>query len=631
MQYNESSDRSFGSCSIGSCSIGRLIPHSVHKVQEKNMKFKALRASLSIKLSLLLIVLSTTAWAMAYSVLSRMDRVLVMATFAVLMASVIFVVVRHVLRPLEVLSDLAERVSRGELDAVIKTSGIDAIGQIARAVNRLRVSLRSAMARIGELHASEALIVDLPYEEEVDHGSISDFASRRPWFFGISVVGGAGLLIMATLYAGMTEEPPVQIHLASANSTRGTTATRPGVATERMPGAPGMSGVPGMPSVRGVTDDSVTVGMSAAFSGASRELGMRMKLGLETAFAQVNESGGVHGRQLKLTALDDQYDGKLALGNVRDLIDQRHVFAVVGDVGTPTAAEAMPYVVKSKTIFFGAFTGAAILRTDPPDRYVFNYRASYAEETAAMINYLISVKKVSERSIVVFAQNDSYGDAGFDGVTKTLRKLGRSDAVLRVGYDRNTIEVDDAVGKVVEYHNGMTKAGGASVRHPVKAIIMVGTYRPCAKFIQQIRDQKIDATFLNVSFVGSDSLAEEIMERGPAYGTGVIVTQVVPHPESGASGVLQYRDALRKYHSDQRPDFVSLEGYVVGQLFAEGLRRAGHDLSTEALVAALEGMRDYDPAIGGVLSFGASSHQASHRVWGTVLDTSGAWKSMDME
>jgi serine/threonine protein kinase/ABC-type branched-subunit amino acid transport system substrate-binding protein len=387
------------------------------------------------------------------------------------------------------------------------------------------------------------------------------------------------------------------------------------------------------PAVRGVTDDTITLGMSAAFSGASRELGNRMKLGLETAFAAVNEGGGISGRTIKLLALDDGYEGKRALANVQELISDRNAFAIIGNVGTPTAKEALPYVLSRKTLFFGGFTGTSLLRRDPPDRYVFNYRASYEDETAKMVNYLIDVKKVPDRGIVVFAQNDSYGDAGFEGATKMLRKKGRADDVLRVGYDRNTLEVDDAVGKVLDYNAATVRIGNEYQRkHPVKAIIMVGTYKACAKFIQKIRDKKLDAILLNVSFVGSSSLAEELKELGGGnYGNGVIVTQVVPHFDSGATGIIRYREALKKYHPDQQPDFISLEGYVVGQLFAEGLRRVGHDLDTEKLVDALEHLQDYDAGTGSSLGFSPSQHQATHKVWGTMLDDQGTFKSIDME
>ncbi len=169
------------------------------------------------------------------------------------------------------------------------------------------------------------------------------------------------------------------------------------------------------------------------------------------------------------------------------------------------------------------------------------------------------------------------------------------------------------------------------LRHPVKAVIMVSTYKAAARFIQKIRDKGLSPTFLNVSFVGSNALLEELKELGTNYAPGVIVTQVVPHYESGGTGVLRYRDALARYHPDQQPDFVSLEGYVVGQVFAEGLRRAGRDLDTEKLVDALEGLRDYDMGLGTNITFGMSEHQGSHKVWGTVMDPQGHFQSIDME
>jgi ABC-type branched-subunit amino acid transport system substrate-binding protein len=324
-------------------------------------------------------------------------------------------------------------------------------------------------------------------------------------------------------------------------------------------------------------------------------------------------------------ALDDGYEGARALENVTELLEQRHVFGLIGNVGTPTALLTVPYAVSRSTLFFGAFTGANLLRKDPPDRYVFNYRASYEEETAKMIHYLLDVKHLSPRNIVVFAQHDAYGDAGYEGAAKMLRRSGRAEGdLLRVGYERNTIEVEGAVKALLEYHTSRQ-------RHPVKAVILVATYKAAVRFIQRLKEAKLDALFLNVSFVGSNALAEELKELGPGYGEGVIVTQVVPHPEAWATGVIRYREALKKFHPDQSPDFISLEGYAVAQLFAEGLRRAGRQLDTEALVDALESIKELDLGLGTILTFGLSDHQGSHKVWGTVLDDKGNLRALDME
>jgi serine/threonine protein kinase/ABC-type branched-subunit amino acid transport system substrate-binding protein len=389
---------------------------------------------------------------------------------------------------------------------------------------------------------------------------------------------------------------------------------------------------------RGVSDTEILMGMSAAFSGPSRELGTRMKLGIETAFDAINEGGGIAGRKLRLVALDDGYEGKRALDNVRELIEKRGVFGIIGNVGTPTALLAMPYVVSKKTLFFGAFTGANLLRRDPPDRYVFNYRASYEEETGKMVHYLVEAKQIAPRSIVVFAQHDAYGDAGYDGASKMMRKMGHGDVqLLRAGYERNTVDVDGAINQIIDYHHAASvthTTGGREVyhpKHPVKAIIMVATYKAAVRFIQKIRDAKIDPIFLNVSFVGSNALAEELKELGPHYAENVIVTQVVPNVDSDATGIIRYRETLTHLHPDQHPDFLSLEGYIVGQLFAEGVRRAGRTLDTEKLIDGLESIRDLDLGTGAIMSFGMSVHQSSHKVWGTQLDEQFNFKSIDLE
>src|SRR5262245_30159614 len=136
-------------------------------------------------------------------------------------------------------------------------------------------------------------------------------------------------------------------------------------------------------AVRGVTASEIRFGISAALSGPTKELGQNMQRGIVAAFNVANANGGVHGRQLRLIGADDGYEPARAAETMKQLYEKDQVFGVVGNVGTPTAVVALPYALERKMLFFGAFTGAGLLRNDPPDRYVFNYRASYAEETAA--------------------------------------------------------------------------------------------------------------------------------------------------------------------------------------------------------------------------------------------------------
>jgi branched-chain amino acid transport system substrate-binding protein len=373
-------------------------------------------------------------------------------------------------------------------------------------------------------------------------------------------------------------------------------------------------------SVRGVTDREIRFGMSAPFSGSAKELGHEMKLGIEAAFGLVNESGGINGRQLTLVAADDGYEPARTSEAMKELRDKDGVFGVIGNVGTPTAMVSLPYALEHKMLFFGAFTGANLLRRDPPDRYVFNYRASYAEETDAVVRYLMKVRRVRPEQIAVFAQQDAYGDAGFAGVTKAVRGLRLDDAtILRLNYRRNTVDVDDAVTQLRAH------------RLPIKAIVMVATYRAAAKFIEKTRDLYPSMIFTNVSFVGSTALADELMLLGPRYASGVIVTQVVPAVDSYATAILEYKSALSKFFPGETPDYVSLEGFVAARVLEEALKRAGPQLDTEKVVDELESLRNLDLGLGTPVNFGRTEHQAVHKVWGTELDSSGHYQAIDLQ
>jgi ABC-type branched-subunit amino acid transport system substrate-binding protein len=369
-----------------------------------------------------------------------------------------------------------------------------------------------------------------------------------------------------------------------------------------------------------VTRDDST-GIVAPFSGSAKELGRQMKFGIETVFSLVNDAGGINGRQLKLFSADDGYEPSRTGEAMNQLWKGDHVFGMVGNVGTPTAVVALPFALDHKMLFFGAFTGANLLRQVPPDHYVFNYRASYSEETEAAVRYLVKVRGVQPNEIAVFAQQDSYGDAGYEGVAKAVRALrgGYTEPILRLNYKRNTVDVADAVARL------------QSRKSSIKAIVMVAAYRAAANFIVKTRDRYPHMIYTNVSFVGSTALSEELVLQGERFADGVIVTQVVPAVSGYSRAVLDYKTALAKYFPGERPDYVSFEGYVVAKILVEALRRVGPQLDTEKLIDTLEGIHDLDMGLGTLLNFGPSEHQASHKVWGTQLDKSGHFHAIDLE
>src|ERR1700751_4184451 len=222
-----------------------------------------------------------------------------------------------------------------------------------------------------------------------------------------------------------------------------------------------------------------------------------------------------NGHAIAAVKEDDGYEPARTAATMKQLYERDQVFGLVGNVGTPTAVVALPYALDRKMLFFGAFTGAGLLRSDPPDRYVFNYRASYAEETAAVVNYLVKVKRLFPEQIAVFAQQDAYGDAGFAGVDKAIRSLrgGNDSPILRLNYQRNTVDVDDAVAQLQQFQQQKNHL-------PIKGGMLVPAYRAAAKFIEKTRDQYPDMIYTSVSFVGSTALANELLLLGKKYATG---------------------------------------------------------------------------------------------------------------
>jgi ABC-type branched-subunit amino acid transport system substrate-binding protein len=471
---------------------------------------------------------------------------------------------------------------------------------------------RAARAGVGETQTGHAVPTQVARPGPAAATAVAPpSVALRSWR-SMALLAAAGLILVGAGVGSWIAFGGKKDTGAAADASR---KSREGTAGETVPSAILTATAPG------VTATDITLGISAPFSGPAQELGRGMQIGIETYLRYLNETaGGIHGRKLKLQALDDGYEPKRCAENTRQMLDQHPVFAFVGNVGTPTAEVAMPLALENKRLFFGAFTGASLLRRDPPDRYVFNYRASYAEETAAIVLYLLSVRKVRPEQIAVFAQQDGYGDAGFNGVARALRKVGfDSDRIVRLGYQRNTMDLDAAVSALLKK------------KEQIKAVVMVPTYRQAAAFIKRIKDTGMNPIFTSVSFVGSNALAEALKELGSKYAEGVIVTQVVPFFASSATGVLEYRARLAQYFSAERPGFVSLEGYIAAKVFCTALEKAGPELTTERVVEALEAINGLDFGIGTRISFGPSEHQGSHKVWAIVLDGNCQFQNLDLD
>ena len=345
---------------------------------------------------------------------------------------------------------------------------------------------------------------------------------------------------------------------------------------------------------QGVNESQVVLGQSVALSGPAEQLGKDIQLGASLYFDAVNARGGVNGRKIVLKTLDDGYEPARAEANTKKLIDDEKVFALFGYVGTPTSAAAMKVFTPAKVPFVGPFTGAELLR-DPVNPYIFNVRASYYDETEAIVQHLTAV---NIDKIAVFYQNDAYGQAGLAGVERALKKR-KLDVVAKATVERNTVDVAKAVAAI--------KASSP------QAVVMISAYKSCAAFIREMRKAGATTSYWNVSFVGSKALAAEL----GADGRGVQISQVVPFPwDNSVPVVKEYRRALDEAKAE--PGFGTLEGYIAAKVMVEGLRRAGRNLTRDSFMKAMETIQDYD--VGGFrVTFGPGQRSGSKFVDLTII------------
>ena len=334
-------------------------------------------------------------------------------------------------------------------------------------------------------------------------------------------------------------------------------------------------------------ESKIVLGQSAPFTGPAAQLGIQFYQGAKVYFDQVNAQGGVGRRLIELRNLDDGYEPDRCAENTRKLLADE-VFALFGYIGTPTSVVALPMATREKTPFVAPFTGAMALR-EPFNRYAFHVRASYNDETALIVRQLthLGLKKIA-----VFYQNDAYGKAGLSGMNLALDALGLKPVALAT-VERNSVDVGVAVKTLM--------AAGPD------AIVQVSAYKSCAAFVREARKAGYGGSYFNVSFVGTQALADELGKEG----AGVVVSQVLPSPYSAARPIArEFAEAVKGAGPNVSINFSSLEGYIAAKVFVAGLRQAGAKLTRESLITGLESLGTQ--SLGGFqVSFSATDHIAS--------------------
>lgn len=347
------------------------------------------------------------------------------------------------------------------------------------------------------------------------------------------------------------------------------------------------------------SDSKIILGQSAALTGPAAQLGIQFNAGAKVFFDLLNAKGGINRKQIEIIAMDDGYEPERCAENTRKLLAD-DVFALFGYIGTPTSLAALPLTIKANMPFIAPFTGAMGLRT-PLNKNVFHLRASYNDETALIVKQL---NTLGLQRIAVFHQNDAYGKAGLDGVTKALAELNNKPVAVAT-VERNSVDVAAAV-KALASSNA-------------DAIVQVSAYKSCAAFIRAARVAGYGGQFYNVSFVGTQALSDELGKEA----AGVVVTQVVPSPYNMATPIArEFAAAIAAHGKGVKANFSTLEGYLAARMVADGLTRAGAKLSRESFVTGLEaiGRSDYG---GFAVELSSKDHVASSFVDKSMLTGDG--------
>jgi ABC-type branched-subunit amino acid transport system substrate-binding protein len=353
----------------------------------------------------------------------------------------------------------------------------------------------------------------------------------------------------------------------------------------------------------GISDNAITLGMSAPFSGPNGAYGEDMRQTIQAYFEQINKSGGVNGRKIQLISLDDGYETERTLANTQTLINDKKTFALLSFYGSSPTTEAMNKVFgPAKVPLVGTISGAGTLRepisANPNSRYMFHVRASYADETELIVNQMVSL---GLKSIAVFYQNDGFGKAGLDGVSAALKKHNLSPSAIGT-VERNSLDVSSAVQAI-------------SKANP-QAVVMVTLYKPTAAFVRAMKRIGQNPMLMTLSPVGTEQLVQEL---GPEA-RGIGISQVVPYPWNDIVPVV--RDYQKLASKPGNYSYYGLEGYLMARTMVEGLRRSGRELTREKLVASLENLNNVD--LGGYrMNYSPAIRHGSRFVELTVIGPGG--------
>jgi len=357
-----------------------------------------------------------------------------------------------------------------------------------------------------------------------------------------------------------------------------------------------------MATLPAMAQEPLKVGMSGPFSGGLSLLGQSVRDGVEVAFAEMNERGGVDGRKLQFIAEDDGYEPMRTIASARKLVEQDKVIALLAVTGTAPSAALLPFVTESKTpmLFPYAFSHSL---TTPLNHDVFTTLPEVRVQMVVLANYIL--KDLRHTKVAAIYQNDDFGQ---DAVAGLVERFDRDKmSLVKLPFDRGTTSFSGVVAQ----------AKAAGVEH----VVFLGIPKDAALVMREANNLGWKPQFSGHNALGDP---QTFQLAGP-LAEGAIAIAVMEPLDSDKPAVKAFIAAQQKYKPNTKPTTYSMHGYQAGKLLAEAIKRSGGKTDEASIVSALESMKNYDTGLMAPLTFAPDRHAGS--MAGAIMKAEGGkWK-----
>ena len=334
----------------------------------------------------------------------------------------------------------------------------------------------------------------------------------------------------------------------------------------------------------GLTETTITVGVIVPAKGALAETGQAVRAATAAYFADLNRRGGLYNRRIELKAAETGDTPAATAANLERLIDEGGVFALVNAFTAGADREMVAVAARRGVPVVGALTLLTESGT-PPDRHVFFLTPGVDVQARALANFAARRLPAKETpTAVVHPRGNTLAEAAARAFAEQARRAGRA-APAAVSYDQDKFDAGAVAAEL--------KRAGA------QAVLFLGTNDE-SKFLAEA--EKL-GYFPHVLLLGVLA-GREVPAAGAGFKDKIFVSFPSVPTDITPEGVNAFRALAREHSLTDKHVAAQLSALAAAQTLAEGLKRAGQDISRERLITALEGLYEFRTGLAPPLTFG---------------------------